>query len=61
VARGLTMRHDHGSQYMSDDFHAELRFLGTVLPHPQGTAALGAALHRCRGPAAGPAHLQGDL
>ncbi len=24
------MRHDHGSQYMSDDFHAELRFLGIV-------------------------------
>ena len=33
----------------------------TVLPHPQGTAAVGAALHGCRGPAAGPAHLQGDL
>ena len=28
VARGLTMHHDHGSQYMSDDFQAELRFLG---------------------------------
>ena len=24
------MRHDHGSQYMSNDFHAELRFLGIV-------------------------------
>ena len=30
AATGLTMRHDHGSQYMSDDFHAELRFLGIV-------------------------------
>ena len=30
VASGLTMRHDHGSQYMSNDFHAELRFLGIV-------------------------------
>ena len=29
-ASGLTMRHDHGSQYMSNDFHAELRFLGIV-------------------------------
>jgi transposase InsO family protein len=27
-AAGLAMRHDHGSQYMSDDFQAELRFLG---------------------------------
>ena len=30
VASGLTMRHDHGSQYMSNDFHAEFRFLGIV-------------------------------
>ena len=30
AATGLTMRHDHGSQYMSDDFQAELRFLGIV-------------------------------
>ena len=30
AATGLTMRHDHGSQYMSDDFHAKLRFLGIV-------------------------------
>ena len=30
VARGLRLRHDHGSQYMSNDFHAELRFLGIV-------------------------------
>lgn len=28
VAAGLQIRHDHGSQYMSDDFQAELRFLG---------------------------------
>lgn len=28
VATGLAIRHDHGSQYMSDDFQAELRFLG---------------------------------
>jgi transposase InsO family protein len=28
IASGLPVRHDHGSQYMSDDFQAELRFLG---------------------------------
>jgi putative transposase len=27
-ATGLQVRHDHGSQYMSDDFQAELQFLG---------------------------------
>jgi putative transposase len=27
-ARGLAMRHDHGSQYMSDHFQKELAFLG---------------------------------
>ncbi len=28
IARGLAVRHDHGSQYMSDHFHKELAFLG---------------------------------
>jgi transposase InsO family protein len=28
VAAGLTVRHDHGSQFMSDVFQDELRFLG---------------------------------
>jgi putative transposase len=28
IASGLAVRHDHGSQYMSDDFQKELRFLG---------------------------------
>src|SRR4051812_45481999 len=28
VARGLSLRHDHGSQYMSDHFQKELAFLG---------------------------------
>ena len=28
VAAGLSLRHDHGSQFMSDVFQAELRFLG---------------------------------
>lgn len=27
-ATGVQVRHDHGRQYMSDDFQAELRFLG---------------------------------
>ena len=28
VAHGLTLRHDHGSQYLSDAFQSELAFLG---------------------------------
>ena len=28
VARGLSVRHDHGSRYMARDFQKELRFLG---------------------------------
>jgi len=28
IARGLTIRHDHGSAYRSDDFQRELNFLG---------------------------------
>jgi putative transposase len=28
IARGLRVRHDHGSQYMSDAFQGEVRFLG---------------------------------
>jgi len=28
IAAGLQVRHDHGSQYMSDDFQTELRFVG---------------------------------
>jgi putative transposase len=28
IAAGLTIRHDHGSAYMSDDFRRELTFLG---------------------------------
>ena len=28
AARGLSVRHDHGSQYMSDHFQKELAFLG---------------------------------
>src|SRR3712207_8966597 len=28
VAKGLALRHDHGSNYLSGDFQAEIRFLG---------------------------------
>ena len=30
AAAGLRRRHDHGSQFMSDDFQNEIRFLGIV-------------------------------
>jgi len=41
VATGLSLRHDHGSQYMSDDFQNEIRFLGiestpTFVRAPEG-------------------------
>lgn len=28
VARGLTLRHDHGSQFIAEDFQQEIAFLG---------------------------------
>jgi len=28
IAHGLTLRHDHGSQYVSHHFQSEIRFLG---------------------------------
>ena len=30
AAAGLKVRHDHGSQFMSDAFQAEIRFLGDL-------------------------------
>jgi putative transposase len=43
-ARGLSARHDHGSQYMSDVFQKEHEFLVSRVPllsceHPRGMAA----------------------
>jgi transposase InsO family protein len=38
VARGLALRHDHGSQYLSDHFQGELRFLG-IRSSPSSVAA----------------------
>ena len=40
-ALGLTLRHDHGSNYMSDDFQQEIKFMGIVsspayLRQPEG-------------------------
>jgi len=34
TAAGLALRHDHGSQYVSHDFQAEIRFLGLGSPPP---------------------------
>jgi putative transposase len=53
IARGLAVRHDHGSQYMSDAFQGELRFLGTrVRPHssapPRAMAVPNASFARRR-------------
>jgi putative transposase len=41
VAKGLALRHDHGSNYLSGDFQAEIRFLGiesspSFLREPEG-------------------------
>ena len=41
VASGLTLRHDHGSQFISDDFQREIAFLGirdspSYVREPQG-------------------------
>jgi len=33
VATGLELRHDHGSQFVADDFQRELAFLG-IAPSP---------------------------
>lgn len=30
IAAGLNIRHDHGSQYMADDFQGEISFLGMI-------------------------------
>jgi hypothetical protein len=35
IAKGLSVRHDHGTQYLSDDFHGEIAFWGVKMA-PQG-------------------------
>ena len=72
VAKGLTLRHDHGSNYMADDFRREIGCFGILSspafvrqpegngrdPHPQGATDLGAALRDGRGAAAGAGRLR---
>ena len=57
AAAGLLLRHDHGSQYLSDDFQAEIAFLGMESSPascvPQRAVALGADLANRGGVAAG--------
>jgi putative transposase len=45
AAAGLVLRHDHGSQYMSNDFQRELRFLGiqsspSFIRQPEGNGCI---------------------
>jgi transposase InsO family protein len=45
VAAGVQLRHDYGSQFMSADFQAELRFLGiesspAFLREPEGNGCI---------------------
>lgn len=45
IAAGLILRHDHGSQYMSNDFQNEVRFLGmqsspSFLRQPEGNGCI---------------------
>jgi len=45
IARGLALRHDHGSVYLSADFQAEIRFLGMTsspafVRQPEGNGCL---------------------
>jgi transposase InsO family protein len=74
VAQGLTLRQDHGSQYMSHDFQEEIAFLGinsspafvrapegngyALCPHPQRKPALGEDLPHRGGTAPGPPGVQ---
>ena len=51
VAKGLALRHDHGSNYMAGDFQDEITFLGIESspsfvrqPEGNGVAAVGAVL-----------------
>ena len=52
IARGLRLRHDHGSNYLADDFQQEVAFFGIesspsfVLGSPKGTASRSASSAR---------------
>ena len=52
-AHGLKLRHDHGSQFVADDFQRELAFLGIAsspafVREPEGNAASSASSARSR-------------
>ncbi len=45
VAAGLVLRHDHGTQYMSEDFQNEVKFLGmkpspSFIRQPEGNGCI---------------------
>ena len=51
VAAGLMLRHDHGSNYMSDDFQAEIAFLGieaspSFVREPEGNGVAERRTHK---------------
>jgi transposase InsO family protein len=55
VAAGLKLRHDHGSNYMSEDFQTEIAFLGieaspSFVREPEATARPGASSGRTSRP-----------
>ena len=45
IAAGLRLRHDHGSVYMSDDFHSKIQFLGIATSPGIRAAAGGQRMH----------------
>ena len=50
AAMGIRLRHDHGSQYMSDDFQAEIAFLGmesspAFVRQPEGNGCVERFIH----------------
>ena len=61
IASGLSLRHDHGSQYLSDHFQGELSFLGirsspSFVARPRATAAPSASSARSRSSCSGSRH-----
>ena len=50
AARGLRLRHDHGSNYLADDFQQEVAFFGidsspSFVREPEGNVDVRGALH----------------
>ena len=49
IAAGIELRHDHGSQYISDDFQSEIEFLGlrsspSFVRAPEGNGCVARAI-----------------